>query len=566
MAGWNLKKRFAMGTVAAAVLSIALLMRCAIDLTGGSSEIGNGVVVGRIVSEQGNPACSTIVRIMLSDYNPLKNGPLTDSCIDTTNADGMYRFVARHGRAYSIQGVRMSLLTRVMASGVKLENEDITVPQCTLKAPGSITVSLPAGIDAKFGYVNVPGSDILSFVNDRSGFITLDSVPTGVIPSLEYSSPFITSSTVIRYNVPVLPADTTIVFNPSWKYARRLLLNTSASGAQVSGEVYDFPVLVRLSAVNFNFSQAKTGGEDVRFAKNDGTPLSYQIERWDPVSEHAEAWVKVDTVRGNDGSQYITMYWGASTSSVTSLSNSQAVFDTGKGFQGIWHLGETDSLAPDATGNGYAGTEYFTASIAGMIGNARHFNGTSSIIRMKGTAGGTLSFPENGHYTLSAWIYHDTLADSITYLIAGKGELQYFIKNFDRGVSTSDHERQWEFTEYHGGNIRQASTYVPATAKSWFYLVGVRDQTNQYLYVNGALAMAGYQVIGTGQGQPPRDTTDDFTIGGFLRFVTDWNQGYAYFSGAIDEVEVSSVPRSADWIKLCYMNQRADDKLVVFDK
>jgi hypothetical protein len=36
------------------------------------------------------------------------------------------------------------------------------------------------------------------------------------------------------------------------------------------------------------------------------------------------------------------------------------------------------------------------------------------------------------------------------------------------------------------------------------------------------------------------------------------------FCGCIDEVRVCRTIRSADWIKLSYMNQRPDDRLVVF--
>jgi hypothetical protein len=37
-----------------------------------------------------------------------------------------------------------------------------------------------------------------------------------------------------------------------------------------------------------------------------------------------------------------------------------------------------------------------------------------------------------------------------------------------------------------------------------------------------------------------------------------------YFGGKIDEVRVSSTALSADWIKLCYMNQKESDMLVRF--
>jgi hypothetical protein len=34
----------------------------------------------------------------------------------------------------------------------------------------------------------------------------------------------------------------------------------------------------------------------------------------------------------------------------------------------------------------------------------------------------------------------------------------------------------------------------------------------------------------------------------------------------MDELEISAVTHSADWIKLCSMNQKSDDMLVVFHK
>jgi hypothetical protein len=391
----------------------------------------------------------------------------------------------------------------------------------------------------------------------RTGAFAFTDMPAGRFTVRRISS----NSTIAPIdfsNVQVRSNDTTTIPTyPLWSHNAVLTLNTTSSGAAVSGAVTDFPLLIRLNSANFPFGQAKSDGRDLRFAKSNGAPLPYEIERWDPVAELAEVWVKIDTVYGNDSAHFFIMYWG--DSAATSASNSAAVFDTGKGFQGVWHLGETDSLASDATVNRYDGTGYFTSRAAGMIGNAQQFNGSSSFLQMKGTAQSRLSFPMNGRYTVSAWVYHDTLADSVTYLVAGKGEHQYFIKNFDLELSTGQPARQWEFSEYHE-NDWQSATFVPATAKSWVHLVGVRDGSIEYLYVNGVLATG--KSFDASRGLLPQDTSEDFSIGGFLRPVTAYNQGYAYFSGAIDEVNVSSVPRNADWIKLSYMNQKEKDVLV----
>jgi hypothetical protein len=37
-----------------------------------------------------------------------------------------------------------------------------------------------------------------------------------------------------------------------------------------------------------------------------------------------------------------------------------------------------------------------------------------------------------------------------------------------------------------------------------------------------------------------------------------------FFKGMIDEIRISNVAYGPDWIKLCYMNQKAQDALVVF--
>ena len=39
-------------------------------------------------------------------------------------------------------------------------------------------------------------------------------------------------------------------------------------------------------------------------------------------------------------------------------------------------------------------------------------------------------------------------------------------------------------------------------------------------------------------------------------------QGFAFFNGKIDEVKIGNRDPGADWIKLCYMNQKETDALV----
>jgi hypothetical protein len=387
----------------------------------------------------------------------------------------------------------------------------------------------------------------------------MDSVPAGLMPSVNYGALNSTSPLIIRFDVRVLPGDTTLVAEPDWKYSKRLFLNTTASGAGVSGTVTNFPALVRLTKSNFDFSRAAPDGADLRFAKPDGTQLSYEIERFDPVAGLAEVWVKVDTVFGNDSTHYVNMYWGNSAQGSTSISRSAAVFDTAIGFQGVWHFAEAgNAAAKDATINGYDGTpSNMTAasSVAGAIGNARNFDGSSSSIQMIGTATGKLNFNENDYYTISAWVntdtlYSDTNAPRHDLTIVAKDNCQYMLKCF-RG--------DFAFVQYKDA-AGWATSMSPAVVATWKYVVGVCAGTRQYLYVDGVLSADSANFLETST--RARYSASDVFIGKTPSGSNNWSP--YFFKGKIDEVRICNKALSADWIKLCYMNQRADDKLVIF--
>ncbi len=338
-----------------------------------------------------------------------------------------------------------------------------------------------------------------------------------------------------------------VIRNMSVVHAKKLRLNTTATGANVAGNVLDFPVLVRLNTGNFDFSQAQINGGDIRFSRTNGSSLPFEIERFDAQNGIAEIWVRLDTVYGNDSAHAIVMSWGVPSSGLSPVSHN--VFDTANGFVAVWHLSGTGSdPVVDATANHYNGVPTSLSSAAmtpGIIGQCQRFNGINSFVTMPATSASKLNFPEQGTYSVSAWVNDDAL-DNVFHTIVSKGDAQY-------NLQVRSQTNSWQFSE-----CMAAAGYTvvmsPASAGTWNLVVGVRNGGKQYLYVNGICTDSVIQVtVGAA-----RYTGDDFTLGK-MPGGTQY-----YFGGMLDEVRVSSFALSADWIKLCYMNQKSPDALVVF--
>ena len=109
------------------------------------------------------------------------------------------------------------------------------------------------------------------------GYVVIDSVPCSKVTSVNYVSVSDTQYRTIRTNIVVSSADTTTINNSLWKFTKTLQLNTSSTGAGVSGTVTNFPVLVRLVNGNFNFSDAQSDGSDIIFTNKDNTILLMSI-------------------------------------------------------------------------------------------------------------------------------------------------------------------------------------------------------------------------------------------------------------------------------------------------
>lgn len=534
---------------------------CTRDIAGATTETTNGVS-GAIRNNDSSPAPNTVVRLIPDEYNPVTDSSGGGSFIDTTDNNGFYRFSRVAAGRYVVLARNRIAATSFLVRNVISNNDSLTTaPEGTLSRSGSISADFSLAGAAAGGYVYIPGTDITASIGS-DGSAVLADVPPGTITAVILASGNNEKRNVLRNEIVVAADAVVIIDQPLWKYRSRFGLNTTPAGADVAGNVYNFPVLVRLNSGNFNFSQARGDGGDLLFTGNSNVVLPFEIERWDAGAMHAEMWVKVDTIRGNDSVQSITMYWGNPDAALQSTSG--GVFDTADGYLGVWHMGDNapDSVR-DATVNRYSGGSPDTASPAvaeGAIGDCRLFDGKSDFITMPNTAAGKLNFPESGQYTVSAWVLLDTL-DGASHCIVSKGYEQYYLRSTYISKNLTFATPLWEFVEF-GETVKWQTSTSTASSRQWSLLTGVRQGGRQLLYCNGVLVNS---TIEGWQNAVSRNMSNDLFIGRFAKAVTvPISEGYCYYRGSIDEVRIISASQSPDWVRLCYMNQRPDDRLTVF--
>jgi hypothetical protein len=534
--------------IMAACLS-ALLIRCTTAPLAGGTDNPDFIVMGLVKDANGKPAQNAIVTILPESYNPITDTAPAASMIDTTDTTGTYRLAVSQNGMYNVQAFDPLKKTRLLVTGISVIDDTSHVSPAALSSTGSIKVALSQeDINFETGYIYVPGTNIFTFLKNSIDSVVIDSVPSGTLPILVYALTGSTASHAIRYGVMVASGKTTAVWNPFWNYSRNVFLNTTASGANVTGNVMNFPVLVRLCASNFDFSQAQSAGADIRFTKQDNTPLKYEIERWDVVNKQAEIWVKVDTVYGNSSTQYISMYWGNWDASETS--NGADVFDTTNKFIGVWHMNEDPSNITDAikdrTFNAFNASPFglMTASnsISGAIGKALTFDGVDDYLDA-----GVVSVPKS--YSIGLWVQLGTVGVSQRFVFKDSSYTLWYESDKDTNTVRMEH---MSTTTWWRGLLEDGGKSVSMSTGTWCYLLGTFDETKMRLYKNGVEVSSSNAISVI-----PR------IISKPLFFGKSWDIDYV--NGSMDEIRIEGTARSADWALLCYMNQRTDDKLTYFE-
>ncbi|MBD3393538.1 MAG: DUF2341 domain-containing protein, partial [Chitinivibrionales bacterium] len=321
-----------------------------------------------------------------------------------------------------------------------------------------------------------------------------------------------------------------------WLYERTIYINTTSSGAGISTHQTGFPLLMRLASSNFDFSQAQSSGQDIRFAKANGDYLKYEIENWDNGASSAAVWVKIDTVYGNNKTQYFTMHWGKADA--IDRSDGPGVFEESNSYEGVWHCNDISDLA-DATAGGHDGTNTGTVNVTGIAGDAVDYEGADFITLPSAAFSGLSS-----QVTVSLWIFGDAAVQPQAD-VAFWGPEAGGNRVLNAHIPWSDGTVYWD-AGYSGGYDRiSKAASISEYEGQWNLWTFTKNNTSNSMkiFLNGDEWHSG---------------SGSRTLSGITSFHVGSNAaGTSNYDGYIDEFRVSSAQRSDDWIKLCYETQKS---------
>jgi hypothetical protein len=393
--------------------------------------------------------------------------------------------------------------------------------------------------------------------------ITLDAQPAYYITADETITVTVPASALVTSSNPLVATPNFYILNSPSLFAYRNKITIPGTKVYGTSNLANFPVLISLTDAhlkhtNYGGHVANANGWDIIFRGSNSTTcngtapctLYHEIESYDAVNGVLVAWVNVPVLPCDDATNTdIYIYYGnACINSATQEAGN--VWDAS--FKGVWHLKEDQSgtgtadLYQDSTSNSNRGDDYVSATGKdGKISSGQQFDGTDDYVGM----GNVLDYGQNDPMTYSAWIKtsgtlmqiagkanHTGRWQGVWFFIEATGELSFYL--YDNYVL-------WERTKY---KVSSATF----NDNQWHYVVATYTGNNSYtgitLYGDGSELSIGdwsNDTLGTVKNSYP------FNIG-----ATNDGAGYR-FNGYIDEVRLSNIPRSPDWIATEYANQYA---------
>jgi biopolymer transport protein ExbB len=335
----------------------------------------------------------------------------------------------------------------------------------------------------------------------------------------------------------LLPASAFAWWNHDWSYRKQITLDTGAQGANVSADLSNVPVLIRLHDGNLRFADAAADGADLRFvADDDKTPLKFHIEKYDSVFNLAFVWVDVPVLKAG-AATHLWLYYG--NPKATSASDPKGTYDASQVL--VYHFAQRGMAPQDATAYANNATTLTGVDESALIGLGAKFD--SQVVALP--ASPSLQTAAGAAYTWSLWVKPAAPSENAVLYARHDGTASVIVglANGVPYVAVTDGS----------GSVQRAQAAQPLAEKGW-HQIAVTGGAQTTLYVDGAQAA---QVAA-----PTPALNSVATLGG------DGGLNGAApaspFSGEMDELDIAKVARDPALIRLLALNEGEADKLVSF--
>ena len=296
-----------------------------------------------------------------------------------------------------------------------------------------------------------------------------------------------------------------------------------------AGTLTNFPALIILSntAAGAGFDYAdflSPPWDDLRFAADDKTtPLDFEVESWNPGGL-SYVWVRIPELTNNT---LIHALWGKGGVIAPPCATNGSVWDDK--YRAVWHMndGADNAHISDSSSNRHSGVKKAAASPVetdAVVGKGQKFS--SNYINVTG-----LSDPGKTH-TISMLINGTSAAASLYAFDVQSGRL--LVGWSSDSAKLGIYGTSWA----NFGNVPSLSV--------WHHIVFLFESSGSAnCYVDGVK-------YGSTLSHTPA------VIGGAVSIGCRYSFDSYYFPGMLDEIRVSSVIRSSNWIRACFMNMASN--------
>ena len=346
----------------------------------------------------------------------------------------------------------------------------------------------------------------------------------------------------------------------SWLSSFNKRIKLTVDNTNVDGTLSNFPVLVKLSDSSGISSTNVTDvftelGSDANRKKiavttsDEVTQCYVEIERFDYSNSVAELWVKVPTVVSGTTTDLYLYYDSDQDDNTVYIGNTgdtpaQSVWDSN--FKLVMHMaqdpnGDVADAIKDSTSNTNHGTPAGSMAtddlVDGKVGKGINFDGNDYIDLLNQMQ----LVPDNADFTL----------ESTALLLTGS---TFFGGGGNTGDNWSISLRRNMYYYIVSGSL--VSVDIDNVDSVWAYFTTLRTGNDFEGYVDGI-----YDTKST-QAGVLRGGTNNFVDR--MLIGARWTNGVAdhFVTGTIDEVRISNIARSADWIKATYYSNW--DELISF--